>query len=487
MKARQNHVDCLDQLRRYKIRVDSCEARRKTLLEKCQGFSLSANSDTEGIMEDVVNLRERMTKELQSYDITQTELEDWQQKRTIPDKIKWQLKEHPTKYFRSIKYAIYHRNIIEDWITGMEKSVEALEKLFQSELELQTAGHLKTLSQDNVLNLEGVKRFVKSLSRLATTLYKGTVTSVETASAYDWALELAPSVALADVEEWDFAQVTLALSFSGPGLQQQKQQFKIQACHQVSETTDSVTRWQVEQIVKNNIKGVSGPPIEGLLCVVQQDHGRRTRPLGELFVKNPHLFRDVAWRPDRMSLILGIVKWALLLWDTEWMKHLCSYGLHIEKIPIERVATKDPITEGTIVDASHEYAPTDDKALGEDAKMNASTQVFVLNECSNYDCRNSSLKLRNIGLVLAEMVLAVPLRSRSESAGIVEAPSYEQFVNGHWKNISSTKIKTDVRMKTMSIPFANAVGFCLTDVSKLGKAPFQAGFLFRYIEKIYKP
>ncbi|KAH4671234.1 hypothetical protein JI435_438410 [Parastagonospora nodorum SN15] len=250
----------------------------------------------------------------------------------------------------------------------MEKSVEALEKLFQSELELQTAGHLKTLSQDNVLNLEGVKRFVKSLSRLATTLYKGTVTSFETASAHDWALELAPSVALADVEEWNFAQVTLALSFSGPRLQQRKQQFKIRACYQVGENTDSVTRWQAEQIVKNNIKGVSGPPIEGLLCVVQQDHGRRTRPLGELFVKNPHLFLDVAWRPDRVSLILGIVKWALLLWDTEWMKHLCSYGLHIEKIPTERVATKDPITEGTIVDASHEYAPTDDKALGEDAR-----------------------------------------------------------------------------------------------------------------------
>jgi hypothetical protein len=239
--------------------------------------------------------------------------------------------------------------------------------------------------------------------------------------------------------------------------------------------------------VKNNIKGISGPPIDGILRVVQQDHGRRTRPLGELFVENPHLFLDVAWRPDRVSLILGILKWALLLWDTEWMKHLCSYGLHIEKSSTERVATKDPITEGTIVDASHEYAPTEDKTLVEDAKMNASTQVFVLNQCSNDNCRNSSLRLRNIGLVLAEMVLAVPLRSRSESAGTVEAPSYKQFVNGHWKNIYPTKIKMDVRMKTKSIPFANAVGFCLTDVSKLGKAPFQAGFMFRYIEKIYKP
>jgi hypothetical protein len=72
--------------------------------------------------------------------------------------------------------------------------------------------------------------------------------------------------------------------------------------------------------------------------------------------------------------------------------------------------------------------------------LNASTQVFVLNQCSNDNCRNSSLRLRNIGLVLAEMVLAVPLRSRSESAGTVEAPSYKQFVNGHWKNIYLTKI-----------------------------------------------
>jgi hypothetical protein len=74
MKARQNYVECLDQLRRYKTRVDSCEARRETLLEKCQGFSLAASSNTESIVKEVVHLRERMTKELQRYDITQTEL-----------------------------------------------------------------------------------------------------------------------------------------------------------------------------------------------------------------------------------------------------------------------------------------------------------------------------------------------------------------------------------------------------------------------------
>jgi len=123
-------------------------------------------------MEDVVHIRERMNKELQSYGVTQAELENWQRQKTMPNIIKLQLTKNPTKYFRSTIYAVYRRNIIEDWITGMEKSVEALEKLLQSEMEIQTAGHLKTLSRDNVLNLEGVKRFVKSLSRLATTLYR---------------------------------------------------------------------------------------------------------------------------------------------------------------------------------------------------------------------------------------------------------------------------------------------------------------------------
>jgi len=239
--------------------------------------------------------------------------------------------------------------------------------------------------------------------------------------------------------------------------------------------------------VRNNIKGMTGPATEGVLCVVQQDHGRRTRPLGELFAENPDLFLDVAWRPDRMSLILGVLKWTFLLWDTEWMKYLCSYGLHIEKKSPSREVPSDSITAQTVVDLSQACAPPAAKTSAEATKTDTSTQVFVLNECPNDNCRNSSLRLRNIGLVLAEMVLAIPLRSRSESTGTVDSPSYEQFVNGHWKNISPTKIKLDVRTKTKSIPFANAVDFCLTEVSKIGTAPFQAGFMFRYIEKIYKP
>jgi hypothetical protein len=74
MKARQNYLECVDQLRRYKIRVSNCDARTEALLERCKGFNISQSNDRAWIVEDIERIRIKMHAELQTYGITDSEL-----------------------------------------------------------------------------------------------------------------------------------------------------------------------------------------------------------------------------------------------------------------------------------------------------------------------------------------------------------------------------------------------------------------------------
>jgi hypothetical protein len=492
MKFRQNYTEYLDQLRRYKLRVDVCEARRATLMEKCRGFNISNNGDTQGVLDDIERLREKMQDALQQYGITPEDLDLWQRRKVLPSRIKKQLAAHPTKYFQSTLYALYRKSNIDEWITSMEKSVECLERLLQAELELQTAGYLTKLDQDSVADLESVKRFIGTLTRSAKTLYKGTVSSPKTASTHNWALELKPADGLEDIENWELAEVDLKLSFSGPRLQRQ-QHFKIQMHHQANDPDRPITREQIEQAVMSQVHRVSGPTIEGLKCNVRQLHTRRTRPLGELFAENPALFLDPAWRPDRMTLIRGVLDWVLLLWDTDWIRHVCSYGLHSEKTmctkatPRKHECTADTPSEvpSTIGELEEETKGEEEAAAAAVTKSYA--HILVMDKCSLDGCRDSSSRLKNVGMVLAEIILATPFRSRSGCAGNEHSLTCEQLKEGKWEGVSPRSIKLAVRTKTNSTPFANAIGFCLTDVSKLATGPFQAGYILRCIQKIYTP
>jgi hypothetical protein len=452
MKARQNYLECVDQLRRYKIRVSNCDARTEALLERCKGFNISQSNDRAWIVEDIERIRIKMHAELQTYGITDSELGNWRSRKVVPTRIREELLKRPGKYFRSTLYALYQRNIIEDWVTGMEKSIDCLEKLFQVEMESQTAGHFKVLDQDTVTEVEDLKRVMNGLSIVGRTLYKGTVASPATAAAHDWAIGLRSPEKFNDIENWRLAQVSIELSFSGSRSLKERI-FWISICQDQIRSHHPLSRRQVEQAVLSQIGKTSTSVLPGVSCYPQDQGTRRTRPLGILFREKPDLFLDLAWKPNRASLIHGLLNTALLFWDTDWIKNMCSHGLRIEVGPQPR-----------------KYM-----------------QVLSAKPCSVDKCGKSDLRLRTLGLVLAEIVLTIPLRQRDATPNDHEQLQYQQLKSGEWRDISPMAIAREVRSKTKSIQYANAVSFCLTDMSKLAIGKFEPGYTFRCIEKIYKP
>jgi hypothetical protein len=83
-------------------------------------------------------------------------------------------------------------------------------------MEMQTTGHVKTPDQNSVRGIGDLKMFMGGLKDLATTLYKGTVTSHIAASAHRWSLKLSSPERSNDIEKWKFADISTELSFFGP-------------------------------------------------------------------------------------------------------------------------------------------------------------------------------------------------------------------------------------------------------------------------------
>lgn len=451
MKARQNYLECIDHLRRYRIRVSSCDARTESLSERCRIFKVSNTEEQTWILEDIEQLREKMRVELQWYGITDSELTTWRKQKLLPRRIRDRLERSPTQCFKSALYALYQRNVIEDWVASMEKVVDSLERLLQVELEKQTAGHFKILDQDTVSEVEDVKQFFGSVSAMATTVYKGTVASKATGTVHDWALGLRSPDQVHDVSNWKFSQFDLELSFS-MSRSLSGQIYWMHLRHDELEHQEALGRRQVEQAILSQVDQGTTTEIPGVRFSPKTTEARRTRDLGVLFKEKPDIFQDPAWRPDRAKLIHGLLNWIILLWDTRWFQNMCCHGLRVEV----------------------------------ELQPELNTQTLSAKSCSVDDCGKSDIRLRNLGLVLAEIVIASPLRCLSEAEGDKKMQC-QQFKGGAWGNADPLAIAREVRNRTKSIQFAQAISFCLTDMSRLATSEFQPGYTFRCIEKIYKP
>ncbi|KAH7088915.1 hypothetical protein FB567DRAFT_578681 [Paraphoma chrysanthemicola] len=447
-KAHRDLIECTDQLRIYNLRTSSCEAKIETLLERCMTFRMFEDLGSYHILKAVVEIHTGLNTRLRPYAITDTELDTWRKHKIIPSRISNKIRAHPAKLFHSTLYALYKKRIIDEWVTGMEKAIESLEKLLQAELELQTGGHHIRFDRDAVTETEDVKSFVASITKLGDTLFSGTVGSRNTASIHDWALELQPPSELNDVANWKYAELDLRLSFSGPHSLQERD-FAMQVSHRRFDLSAPLSRQQIEQAVLCQVGGTfASDRVPNLKCSTKGRY-RRTKPLGRLFREKPELFSDPVWKSDQVHLVHGLINWTLLLWNTRWMDVVCACGLRVER----------------------------------DELNDNHRQFLGLRECSSAHCRGFSVCLRNLGLTLAEIILATQLQSSFFREGFY----FEGLNDGTLRRISPEEIAQRVCQKTKSIPFAEAISFCLTDVSKLATGEFKPGYLLRLIEKIYKP
>jgi hypothetical protein len=110
--------------------------------------------------------------------------------------------------------------------------------------------------------------------------------------------------------------------------------------------------------------------------------------------------------------------------------------------------------------------------------------MMILEECTTPAHRNRHCsKLRNLGIALAEIMLARPIRLLTSAT----VSRYEQFCDGSWNATDVSELVDDVLMAYSSEPLCEAIMFCLGSECDIALKPFEPGYLFRCIDRIYTP
>ncbi|KAH8728838.1 hypothetical protein GQ44DRAFT_824107 [Phaeosphaeriaceae sp. PMI808] len=214
------------------------------------------------------------------------------------------------------------------------------------------------------------------------------------------------------------------------------------------------TNGRIAQLIRRNASGASsdylGSLVQNVECHGQTKSARRTLTIGDLLIKEPYMFKDVAWKLERAFLVHGVSEWMLLLWNTPWFERLCCHKLAIE---VEACTSKC---------ARHIL------------------HVQQTHNCWRYD-RNS--RLQDLGLVLAQLVLAVPLRLVNGD----DLDKFEQCVNGEWITVHLSTLNERMYAETLDIQVTKAIYFCLKPEPDFPSDDFKLGYLFMCIERIYNP
>jgi hypothetical protein len=177
-----------------------------------------------------------------------------------------------------------------------------------------------------------------------------------------------------------------------------------------------------------------------------------------------------AWAEDRASLAFGFANWVILLWDARWTSPPCSCGIRFETLP------------GSI--RQHTFTTDDRHAC--DMKSDSQQRLLLL------------------GLVLAEITLATPLRvnpsGRLQARNLVDSIRGRQILfdyklekweggqqGGQWKAISRSALLREVKAKSFSESFTEAVQYCLDNRSVAFTEDFKPGHIVQLCDNVVEP
>jgi thioesterase domain-containing protein len=110
--------------------------------------------------------------------------------------------------------------------------------------------------------------------------------------------------------------------------------------------------------------------------------------------------------------------------------------------------------------------------------------MMLVGECTpGQNHEHVAQRLQNLGITIAQIILARPLRLTNHETGT----QFEQRDEaGTWKEVQPKRLASDVLSEYKSIVLARAIEFCLTD-SRFETNGFQRGYLMEYIKHIYDP
>ncbi len=365
--------------------------------------------------------------------------------------------EEHDEFHRSLGYALWKKDIMEGWLSRMSNNLESIERVCDEELRARSARQIDaSAGEDKIREFARVETSITQLSGLANELHQKCAAVTNT---HGWALGFPVPSKGREVANWDLLpKLDIELRFSAQHLGATKD-FQLRVPYYKDLPLTHASGESVQTLVQDCINLGEGPPrfdqnSSDPKCKLQDGTITRTRPLRTLFRVENALFRRgqgkgwKRWRLDRRDIVKGLLHWNILLWETAWTTHLCSSGIQIEK---------DLFSGDTV------------------------TQVFTRSE--HFDCEHSRLCLRNLGIVLAEIILAKPIRSDPDD----KIKEHRKWQDNSWMSIMRSDIHDEILTQTGSEHLSRAIQFCMEDDLCLATGEYRPGYIYRCIEKIWKP
>jgi hypothetical protein len=459
VKFAHNYQEHNEQIRGVKQRLGLCQSTFCTWEIHWVNSGLSQHGTTlRTSMDDIRRLQTEIDRAIQNATSSTTiEATAWRKMKHMLGRglfRKVRLDRNDTYCFGdALRHALWKKEILDGWITRLERAIDVVDKSFEKDFHVRTAQHFegKRPSLAEVKKLERLEAFAGKLVSLATDMYdEGTSTP-----AYAWALGLKPPETGNTILDWDMlTPVDMELRFSVGRTYEEDAHCCLQVSYEADNAESHKTNGFIGKLVQAKIMGddangnvVTGPCVT---CYDQDASARRTFPIGSLLRTKPHLFENIGWKIERSDLIYGISVWALLLWNSPWFRSFCCHGLLIEV--------------GALSGSS-------------------ARQIFAVKE--HYSCRDQDheSRLRNLGIAWAQLILGRPVRVSDSRDSL----AFEQWESEDWIEISRSSLNKAILGKSTSIDLSNAIDFCLSPQSSLPTDEFRPGYLYMCMEGIYVP
>jgi hypothetical protein len=456
VKVSRAFLDCREQIRGLRGRLALCESQFSLL--KTSWRDLTPADDATLLASSVQDIQDLHSKISAAIADHTTHSNKASTRRKIEERLSCGIFRKPRvesqKFWPATKFSLWDKEILDGWITRLEKALDVNEKLFERDYHRRTAekfpGKPGAIEKAELRKLES---FIGKLWSLANHVH---AEGQDARKTYAWALDLQAPAVGKDVSNWkETPPVNIELRYSVDKRPEANECFRLRVRYQLDNVETHNPDGAIVRLVQTDAleRVTFDPTFPAAKRYIQHQAMRSTWPLGVLLKTQPQLFGEMAtaWLVDRSELVRGICHWALLLWRTPWVERLCCYGLLGEKNP----------------DSSDRIKP-----------------VFDVKEHHPHHCQpgDHHSQLRNLGLVLAQLILGQSIQPARDG----DLLKYELCANGNTEFVYRNEIVDKIGDVT-SIPVKGAINFCLEPEPLLPNNQFEPGYLFLCIEKIYEP
>ncbi len=442
-----------EQMGLYQVRLGNLERKSNkwNILWKDVNFRGQSSAQMNGIKGRIHDLLVDIEQELRSHQLTDKGF--WNTLRKGKRVKLKDISRGTMSIPRGLAHALWKNKKLERWMSRLQKEIEAIDTLSKDEFQERTAGFAnKDPDETEVSRTMRLETFIQKLQSFAQKLHEQ-CTSTPTTKA--WALGVRPPQrskdsaeeikgSARDINSWrDIAQVNIELVYTLEG--EKIREGRLQLSHHRNHAQSPMLSPEI-------IKGEAAINDARIKRNILDEPRVRTRPIGKLI--HDGFFQDIeinkAWQQDCARLIHGISNWNLFLWNTNWTQELCCYGLQIE----QKVSAQDCFR-----------------------------QLFTAG-LHEKPCVHHPWRLRNLGLVLAQLVLATPFRCTGDTgdAGDLEL---EEWNGEAWSSVYDVDILQRLLDRPNTEKIRDVIEFCMNDNSALAREPFKPGYILKCIDAIH--